>query len=91
MLLSTSSKNWTEWKEEKDREKAANNACGLKGVTAEEVKEFGGGRDISPGKFEPQTMTVTKISLMQSTRGKSGMIYTELGFSAAREEPDGER
>ena len=40
--------NWTEWKEEKDREKAADNACGLKGVTAEEVKEFGGGSPAIP-------------------------------------------
>ena len=29
--------------------------------------------------FEPAVIRVTRISLMQSTRGKNGMIYTELG------------
>lgn len=33
---------------------------------------------------EPVTMTVRSFSLMQSTRGKNGMIYTELGFVSAR-------
>ena len=36
---------------------------------------------------EPVTMTVRHFSLMQSTRGKNGMIYTELGFVRARENP----
>ena len=29
--------------------------------------------------IEPASMTVTKISLMRSDRGRNGMIYTELG------------
>ncbi len=34
---------------------------------------------ISHMSFEPAVMRVSRISLMQSTRGKRGMIYTELG------------
>ncbi len=34
-------------------------------------------------QMEKSTMTVQRISLMQSTRGRSGMIYTELGTREA--------
>ena len=40
---------------------------------------FPGGRRIEPPAVEPVHMQVTEISLMRSTRGKNGMIYTELG------------
>lgn len=36
-----------------------------------------------PGQIKPAVMTVNGISLMLSTRGKNGMIYTELGYSSA--------
>ncbi len=29
--------------------------------------------------MKPATMTVSRVSLMRSDRGKNGMIYTELG------------
>ena len=38
-----------------------------------------GGRKISVPISPMGTMTVTRISLMRSERGKNGMIYTELG------------
>ena len=41
------------------------------------------GRKIAHMSIEPAEMQVTGISLMQSTRGKNGMIYTELGFVQA--------
>ena len=34
--------------------------------------------------IEPASMQVSRISLMRSTRGKNGMIYTELGSVAAQ-------
>ena len=36
-----------------------------------------------PKQIKPAHMTVNGISLMLSTRGKNGMIYTELGYVAA--------
>ena len=36
-----------------------------------------------PKQIGPKRMTVDGISLMLSTRGKNGMIYTELGYVAA--------
>ena len=37
----------------------------------------------APRQIKPASMAVNGISLMLSTRGKSGMIYTELGYVAA--------
>ena len=39
---------------------------------------------ISHMSIEPAGMVVERISLMQSTRGKNGMIYTELGSVSAQ-------
>ena len=39
--------------------------------------------DLQPVEMTPASMTVDRFSLMQSTRGKNGMIYTELGYIAA--------
>ena len=36
-----------------------------------------------PKQLKPTKMTVTGMSLMLSTQGKNGMLYTELGFIAA--------
>ena len=36
-----------------------------------------------PKQLKPTRMAVTGISLMLSTQGKNGMIYTELGYIAA--------
>lgn len=41
--------------------------------------------DLQPVEMTPASMTVDRICLMQSTRGKNGMIYTELGSLAAEE------
>lgn len=46
--------------------------------------EYAGGRKISHMSIEPLTMKVDRISLMRSTFGKNGMIYTELGSVAAQ-------
>ena len=43
------------------------------------------GRKIEEMGFGPAEMTVSEFCLMQSTRGKHGMIYTELGSITARE------
>ena len=40
---------------------------------------FPDGRRTVPAEIEPVSMQVTEIVLMRSTRGKNGMIYTELG------------
>ena len=37
----------------------------------------------APKEIKPAAMAVNGISLMLSTRGKNGMIYTELGYVAA--------
>ena len=42
------------------------------------------GRRISHMSIDPASMQVSRISLMRSTRGKNGMIYTELGSVAAQ-------
>ena len=42
------------------------------------------GRRIAHMSIEPASMQVSRISLMRSTRGKNGMIYTELGSVAAQ-------
>lgn len=47
-------------------------------VTILRKAEFTHGR-IEPVTIHPASMTVDKISLMQSTQGKNGRIYTELG------------
>ena len=52
-------------------------------VTFLREPDYSAGQRISHISVEPRTMTVTGISLMQSTRGKSGMIYTELGSVSA--------
>lgn len=52
-------------------------------VTFLRKPDYSGGQRISHLSVEPKTMTVTSFSLMQSTRGKNGMIYTELGSVAA--------
>ena len=39
---------------------------------------------LSQLNIRPVSMQVERISLMQSTRGKNGMIYTELGAVAGR-------
>ena len=36
-----------------------------------------------PKQLKPTKMDVTGMSLMLSTQGKNGMIYTELGYIAA--------
>ena len=36
-----------------------------------------------PKQLKPTKMAVTGMSLMLSTQGKNGMIYTELGYIAA--------
>ena len=38
-----------------------------------------------PGPPRKAGMTVDKLSLMESVRGKNGMIYTEIGFVPAKE------
>ncbi len=38
-----------------------------------------------PGPPRKVGMTVDKLSLMESVRGKNGMIYTEIGFVPAKE------
>ena len=43
-------------------------------------------RDLEPVLVAPASMIVDSFSLMQSTRGKNGMIYTETGFIPASEE-----
>ena len=48
-------------------------------VTVLRQPDCSGGRQISHIDIEPVSMRVDHISLMQSTRGKNGMIYTELG------------
>ena len=41
-----------------------------------------------PGtRAEPASMTVDRISLMRSDRGRNGMIYTEIGTLEAAEKP----
>ena len=40
-------------------------------------------KQISHLEIQPVSMQVGRVSLMQSTRGKNGMIYTELGAVAA--------
>ena len=52
-------------------------------VTFLRKPEYANGSSISHMSVEPKTMPVTRISLMQSTRGKNGMIYTELGSVVA--------
>lgn len=52
-------------------------------VTFLRKPEYADGRNISHMSIEPKSMQVTRFSLMQSTRGKNGMIYTELGTVAA--------
>lgn len=37
-------------------------------------------KGIPPVEIEPVTMTVDRITLYRSDRGKSGMIYTEIGY-----------
>lgn len=46
--------------------------------------EYANGRKIVHMSIEPLTMKVDRISLMRSTFGKNGMIYTELGSVAAQ-------
>ena len=46
---------------------------------------YGKRKDRPSIHFEPVCMTVEKISLMLSTRGKQGMIYTELGSVFAKD------
>ena len=41
--------------------------------------KFPDGRRVTPAEIEPVSMMVTEIALMRSTRGKHGMIYTNLG------------
>ena len=45
--------------------------------------KFPDGKRIMPAEIEPAGMQVTAVSLMRSTRGKNGMIYTELGTVGA--------
>lgn len=45
---------------------------------------YANGRRIAHMSIEPASMQVSRISLMRSTRGKNGMIYTELGSVAAQ-------
>ena len=45
---------------------------------------YANGRGISHMSIDPASMQVSRISLMRSTRGKNGMIYTELGSVAAQ-------
>ena len=47
-------------------------------VTILRKPDYSRGRKISHMSIEPAGMVVDRISLMQSTRGKNGMIYTEL-------------
>ena len=42
--------------------------------------------ELKPIFVPPASMGVESFSLMQSTRGKNGMIYTELGYVPASEE-----
>ena len=44
---------------------------------------------LPPVSVKPAVTRVAAFSLMRSDRGKSGMIYTELGSVPARETPDG--
>ena len=53
-------------------------------VTVLRKPDYSKGRRISHIGIEPGTMQVDTISLMQSTRGKNGMIYTELGSVTAQ-------
>lgn len=46
--------------------------------------KYANGRRISHMSIDPASMQVSRISLMRSTRGKNGMIYTELGSVAAQ-------
>ena len=41
-----------------------------------------------PVTVAPVSMTVDRVCLMQSTRGKNGMIYTEIGSVPASKETD---
>lgn len=52
-------------------------------VTFLRKAEYADRQRISHLNIRPVTMRVDRISLMQSTRGKNGMIYTELGAVAA--------
>ena len=45
---------------------------------------YANGIRISHMSIDPASMQVSRISLMRSTRGKNGMIYTELGSVAAQ-------
>ena len=47
--------------------------------------EYRRGKAVQP-TIKPAAMRVERISLMRSTRGKNGMIYTELGSVAGRAE-----
>lgn len=47
-------------------------------VTILRKPDYSMGKRISHMSIEPAGMVVDRISLMQSTRGKNGMIYTEL-------------
>ena len=40
-------------------------------------------KGIPPVNVEPVTMTVDKITLYRSDRGKNGMVYTEIGYVEA--------
>ena len=53
-------------------------------VTILRKPDYSKGRRISHMSIEPAGMAVDRISLMQSTRGKNGMIYTELGSVTAQ-------
>ena len=55
-------------------------------VTLLRKPEYLKGQRPVPGNMEPVSMRVRRISLMHSTRGKHGMIYTQLGSVPAREE-----
>ena len=48
-------------------------------VTYLRQAEFSDERCVTPAEVESVSMQVTEIVLMRSTRGKNGMIYTELG------------
>ena len=53
-------------------------------VTVLRKPDYSKGRRISHIGIEPASMQVDRISLMQSTRGKNGMIYTEIGSVTAQ-------